>query len=143
MIFNDDTGALAWSEGDARGHEDLRFHLLTSTLDEVRQHFQATFQKVNALRACGYSPEMIAPYAQALMPILLELRVRGYEVDYGGHIYKNPLIVPVPDHYPLERERQKHRLRHLPPEFFQTLYTNTLQKLRDQVKKESKSASLS
>lgn len=141
MIFNDDTEALVGVQGD--GYEDLRFHLLTSTLDEVRQHFRATFQKVHALRACGYSAEMIAPYEQALIPILLELRIRGYEVDYSGHIYKNALIVPVPDLYPLERERQKHRLRHVQPEFFQILYTNTLQTLRAQVKKESKSSSLS
>ncbi len=140
MVFDDETEALVWVAGDARGQREIRFHLLTCSLEEVKQHFEATFQKVSALRACGYSPEIIAPYEHALIPILLELRIRGYEADYSGQIYKSAFIVPVPESYPSERERQKHRLRSLDPDFFRTLYTKTLQTLRFQVKKESKAS---
>ena len=123
--------------------KDLCFHLLTSSLEELKGHFEGTFQKIGALDACGYSPERREPYVRALLPILLELRVRGYEADYGGNLYKSAFIVPVPEHYPSQRARRKHRLRSLEPDFFRSFYTKTLQMLRSQVKQESKALSLS
>ncbi|MFM7622068.1 MAG: hypothetical protein ACKO57_03740 [Alphaproteobacteria bacterium] len=142
MIFEDDTDALALVTEDPPLRRALSFHLLTCSLDELKHHFGATFQKVGALRACGYSDEITEPYARALVFLLLELRVRGYEADYNGNIYKSPVIVPVPATYPSERERQKHRLLSLDTDFFRTLYGKTLQMLRGQVKKESKALSL-
>jgi hypothetical protein len=138
MIFNEDTSALALAAEDALLGRELGFHLLTCSLEDVRAHFDATFQKVGVLGACGYSPETIAPFERALVFILLELRVRGYEADYNGNVYKSPFIVPIPEDYPSERERQKYRLRSMDPDFFRSLYTKTLQALRSKVKQESK-----
>ena len=138
MIFDEDTHALSLATEAPRLARELRFHLLTCSLEELRHHFDATFQKMGALRACGYSSETIEPFERALVSILLELRVRGYEADYNGNLYKSAFIVPVPEHYPSERERQKYRLHSLDPDFFRNLYNKTLQALRSKVKQESK-----
>jgi hypothetical protein len=138
MIFDEDTHALALATENPRLARELRFHLLTCSLEELRHHFDATFQKMGALGACGYSPEKIEPFERALVSILLELRVRGYEADYNGNIYKSAFIVPIPEGYPSERERQKYRLHSLDPDFFRSLYNKTLQTLRSKVKQESK-----
>jgi hypothetical protein len=140
MIFESDADlyALTLPTDTHQAQRDLAFHLLTCYLDEVKKHFQATFQKIEVLRSCGYSPEKIAPYERALLEILLELRVRGYEADHSGHLYKSSSVVPIPNAYNLARERQKHRLRTLDPDVFRIVYGKTIQKLRSQAKQESK-----
>jgi hypothetical protein len=140
MIFETDADlyALSLPTEAPQARRDLLFHLLTCHLDQIKRHFKMTFEKMEILESCGYSPEKIAPYQRALLEILIELRVRGYEADYRGHLYRSASVIPVPEEYSLARERQKHRLRTLDPYLFSVVYEKTLKTLRSNAKQDSK-----
>ena len=141
MIFDNHYDQYAVQITPDNAVDTVRFHLLTCSITEVFDHFTATFQKYQALTACGYSEEKTTPFKKALLEILLELRVRGYESDYSGNIYPQSILIPVPKDFPSARARQIKRLKNMDKNFFTDLYNKTIQKVQAKARQESKNIS--
>ncbi len=122
--------------------EDLRFHLVCSSTDENRHYCTATLNKIRKLREQGYSSETISMYESALVEVLVELRVRGYEVDYSGHIFRSPVFVPVPVYFRNARRRQIERLRNIDMDHLGHLCAQTMTAAVEQARQTSKGLSL-
>ncbi len=139
MIFVNDTERFALSLNN-QTIEEARFHLVCSTTSEVKKHFQATFKKINSMKNGQYSQDATQPYQDALVEVLVELRVRGYEADSAGKIYKPEVFVPVPTEYQAARQRQAARLRNLREEQLVSLCNSTMKVAISNAGRSSKTA---
>jgi hypothetical protein len=120
--------------------EDIRFHLATSPDQDVFLHFKATFERLKEMKAKRYSPECIASVKQALYEILLEMRVRGFEADYSGTVYRATVIVPVPARQVAASRRQIEKLKRLSRDSLKHLCEKTRQLTTKAASQESKGA---
>lgn len=139
MIFRNDIKQFALNLNDS-SIEEVRFHLVCSTTNEVKKHFKATFAKIKSLKAESYSMEAIQPYRESLVEVLIELRVRGFESDAAGNVYKPEVFVPVPDVYQAARQRQMVRLRNLREEQLVSLCNSTIKTAMMNAGRSSKTA---
>jgi hypothetical protein len=139
MQFRDEIADLAL-DASTFGLEDLRFHLASSADHEVFAHFKATFCRYNAMKRQGYSAEFVAGVRQALYEILLEMRVRGYEADHAGTIYRAPVIIPVPGHRAIACRRQAEKLKRLSRDSLKHLCETTRRLAAKAASQESKGA---
>jgi hypothetical protein len=105
--------------------DDMRFHLATSPDRDVLSHFKATFERLKQMKSQRYSAECVATVKHALYEILLEMRIRGFEADYAGTIYRASVIVPVPGHLTAANRRQSEKLKRLSRESLKHLCETT------------------
>ena len=89
----------------------IRLHLASSRVTELKRYFKATFSHVNGMQDNDSEKSAISPYRDALILILVELRVRGFEVDYQGLIYKSCYFFPIPNRFKTEKNRQIHAIK--------------------------------
>ena len=118
--------------------EDIRFLLASSADEDVLAHFSATFDRMQQMKTNGYSPECIKSVMQALYEILLEMRVRGFEADYAGIVYRPAVIVPVPEHQTIARRRQTERLKRMSQDVLRHLCDKTRKLATKAASQESK-----
>jgi hypothetical protein len=112
MQFRDETADLVL-DTHSLDVTEMRFHLATSPDQEVLAHFKATFTHLKQMQKQRYSAECTLSVKQALYEILLEMRIRGFEADYAGTVYRAPVIVPVPGHLGVAGRRQAEKLKRL------------------------------
>lgn len=118
--------------------EDIRFHLATSPDEDVLAYFKATFDRMQEMSEAGYSAECVNSVKQALYEILLEMRVRGFEADYAGIVYRPAVIVPVPEHQTVARRRQTERLKRMSQDSLRHLCDKTRKLATKAASQESK-----
>jgi hypothetical protein len=106
--------ALSISPHDAQARQQLRLYLVSCSDEEVSRHFTETFACLQARQDEGYSEEALLHWRWSLLEILVELRVRGLEADYAGHVYHAPVFLLAPTAFALARKRQLERLKRLP-----------------------------
>lgn len=119
--------------------EDVRFQLVCTSTDELKELFESTYKKVNTMTDEGYSRESILPFKQGLLEILVELRVRRIEADKQGRLYKSATVYPVPKIFAAARKRQVHLLKQLDLSSLQYLCKRTLRAAAAEAKLESNS----
>ena len=110
MIFMDDTPIACTTPAE---EEAFVFECNCASLEGLSRRFHNTFDYIATKENHNYTDTHLEPYRQALLIILLELRIRQYEVDYDGNIYKTPYIIPIPKEYERARLRQIQQLKHM------------------------------
>jgi hypothetical protein len=110
MQFRDEIADMVL-DANVFSDDELRFHLASSSDQEVFAHFKATFAQLRKVQKQGYSAECVRGVKYALYETLLEMRVRGFEADHSGTIYRPTVIVPVPGHRAVACRRQTEKLK--------------------------------
>ncbi|MFN8694036.1 MAG: hypothetical protein ACK5XX_06475 [Holosporales bacterium] len=107
----------------------LRYRLSSTDFGELEKLCIDAQAALHSLNREGYSEEHQKPYRMALLEVLLELRIRGYEADYDGFVYPSPMLYVVPEQFRAARLRQIHRLRKMPTDHVGHLCLKTMKNL--------------